>query len=900
MNSETIYDTEKSKANGSTTILDNAALSSDADALDGECAEDVCYHKGEIILDTYRVESDAIESGGMGRVWRVHHTGWNVDLAMKRPRAKFFSGDESKQNFIRECDTWIKLGLHPNIVSCYYVRLIDDIPTIFSEWMDGGDLAYAISRGSLYEGLAKNPALVQERILDIAIQFARGLYYAHESRDDSGKPQNLIHRDVKPGNVLLTKNGEVKVSDFGLTKAVTLPSQENQSGDAEASCFKGTPAYCSMEQMDEKPLTLQTDLYSWAVSVMELYVGGHPWANGVVAGLECQKYFEQARVPVPAPMADLLARCLAAEPEDRPHDFGLVIAELRAIYRIVTGEDYPRESSQAAADTADSLNNRALSMLDLGKPKEAEKLWEKGLLANPNHSDLLFNRLLFQLRNNRISAENALRIMRMDFENHFGNSHTSLLCGLIAFENKDMYSTKGYVSRSDEPEAADILSAIESGKPYTCRFILSRVSNYDENMYLQARYTEIEQHIRSLINEDNLDDAMRLFALAGYDPDLQGFAYSPERVKLSEELRKYGFLIYVASVWHVRMLSNQISESICFTPDGNKLLIHNTLYDVKTNDVLCVYENCGSVCSRISPDGKFFLTSDNSNEFSMIDVISGQVRKKVYKLQSTISCMVWSADGTRILIGDENGRIMFFDAKTFDGIATINLEDGPIRKLSIKYDGSEAFVLSDTMLTHLYCNPFEMIKRYMSLTKIYDFCVNLYYDTLAFAYGKYGLYTVDLATGKQTHRTDTRYQEKEYIDPACQRVCFMPNNRWLLCGSNTRLLFWNLDESKIMNMTPCMGRIDRIDISDNEQYLAVMTENGAELFRCDYNYLFAGLTDWSDAAILYLEIFLSLHPEYSESDIDGLIITLQNRGFGFLRREGVKQKLLELSRKRED
>ena len=128
----------------------------------------------------------------------------------------------------------------------------------------------------------------------------------------------------------------------------------------------------------------------------------------------------------------------------------------------------------------------------------------------------------------------------------------------------------------------------------------------------------------------------------------------------------------------------------------------------------------------------------------------------------------------------------------------------------------------------------------------------------------------------------------------------MPNNRWLLCGSNTRLLFWNLDESKIMNMTPCMGRIDRIDISDNEQYLAVMTENGAELFRCDYNYLFAGWADWNDAAILYLEIFLSLHPEYSESDIDGLIITLQNRGFGFLRREGVKQKLLELSRKRED
>lgn len=106
MNSETIYDTEKSKANGGTTIWDQDALSTaDGSFASDAAAEDVCYKKGVTILDTYRVENDAIESGGMGRVWRVHHTLWNVDLAMKRPRAEYFSGEESKQNFIRECDT---------------------------------------------------------------------------------------------------------------------------------------------------------------------------------------------------------------------------------------------------------------------------------------------------------------------------------------------------------------------------------------------------------------------------------------------------------------------------------------------------------------------------------------------------------------------------------------------------------------------------------------------------------------------------------------------------------------------------------------------------------------------------------------------------------------------------
>ena len=81
--------------------------------------------KGDPILDTYQVLDDAMH-GGMGSVWRVHHESWNVDLAMKRPQPRFFAeGSEArKEEFIRECENWINLGLHPNIVSCYYVREI--------------------------------------------------------------------------------------------------------------------------------------------------------------------------------------------------------------------------------------------------------------------------------------------------------------------------------------------------------------------------------------------------------------------------------------------------------------------------------------------------------------------------------------------------------------------------------------------------------------------------------------------------------------------------------------------------------------------------------------------------------------------------------------------------------
>ena len=183
---------------------------------------------GEDLLGTYRVISEPIE-GGMGSVYRVHHMGWDIDLAMKRPKARFFAeaGAHRKEAFIEECDHWIRLGLHPNIVSCYYVREIGGVPTIFSEWMDGGSLKDKIRDGSLYEGTQEE---VRKRILDMAIQAARGLRYSQSN--------GLIHQDVKPGNILLTPDWNVKVADFGIAQIrkdeQTAPARQDTPETAPA------------------------------------------------------------------------------------------------------------------------------------------------------------------------------------------------------------------------------------------------------------------------------------------------------------------------------------------------------------------------------------------------------------------------------------------------------------------------------------------------------------------------------------------------------------------------------------------------------------------------------------------------------------------------------------------
>ena len=208
--------------------------------------------KDNTILETYTIISDPI-SGGMGSVWQVHHEGWNMDLAMKRPRPKYFAegGVERKKNFLRECENWIRLGLHPNIVSCYYVREISGVPSVFSEWMDGGSLKDRIRDESLYSGTS---AEVQERILDIAIQAARGLLYSHSNK--------LLHQDMKPGNLLLTREWDAKIADFGLASTQTL------SGSGESTGY--TLEYCPREQADGEDPARWMDIYAWALTTLEM------------------------------------------------------------------------------------------------------------------------------------------------------------------------------------------------------------------------------------------------------------------------------------------------------------------------------------------------------------------------------------------------------------------------------------------------------------------------------------------------------------------------------------------------------------------------------------------------------------------------------------------------------
>ena len=403
--------------------------------------------KNDIILGTYQVSSDAI-SGGMGSVWRVHHKDWNVDLAMKRPQPKFFSegSQQRKEDFIHECESWIELGLHPNIVSCYYVRSIGGVPSIFSEWMDGGSLKDQLRDRTLYHG---EPGEILEKLLDIAIQTARGLRFSHS--------KDLLHLDVKPGNILMNKEGDVKLSDFGLSKAGSKLTE----GTAQA--ISGyTAEYCPDAQKTSKTPSAWMDGFAWAVTILELFTGGRKWKTGQEAYRRFNEIVRDTIIPVPKDLSALLKKCLSncdrgLRKGKDDHLFNEIESTLLRIYSVCTGSVYRNPDPDRISDKAGTLNNTALSYYDLGRKDIARDLIEKAFELDPDPA-VVYNRNLIMLREGQpLKTVDMVRTLAKSIRDR-GNEADALLYMKMCMEPMLCVPCLEYREMTELAQKAQLLS----------------------------------------------------------------------------------------------------------------------------------------------------------------------------------------------------------------------------------------------------------------------------------------------------------------------------------------------------------------------------------------------------------------------------------------------------------
>jgi hypothetical protein len=231
-------------------------------------------------------------------------------------------------------------------------------------------------------------------------------------------------------------DGTAKITDFGLAKARVVAGESVVAG-AERSILVSTggmtPAYCSPEQANRQPLSRKTDIWSWAVSVVEIFAGGVFWPSGTVARAALDQLDGTTAEGIPAmPMGlkELLKQCLNESPDSRPKSFAEVSQQLLGIFREELKEEYFRMEPRSVEFRADELNNRALSLLDLGKEAEAIRLFDDALKLQPVHPEATYNAGLVNWRKGLITDDVLLGRLRVA-EQGMQNWRALRLQGLI-------------------------------------------------------------------------------------------------------------------------------------------------------------------------------------------------------------------------------------------------------------------------------------------------------------------------------------------------------------------------------------------------------------------------------------------------------------------------------------
>ena len=220
--------------------------------------------------------------------------------------------EEYETRFYQEAKAAGRLS-HPNIVTIYDVGKSGDIAYIAMEFLQGRELR---------DVLNEEPLLPVDQVLDIVVQVAQGLAYAHE--------YGIVHRDVKPANIMVVRDGHVKITDFGIARMASAAAR------TETGIVLGSPKYMSPEQVLGKSIDQRSDIFSLGVMLYEMLTGQPPFVGDTINAIMYQTMNAVPRSPsilnpaLPDMLNFIVAKALEKNPDDRYRDAGEFANDLRA------------------------------------------------------------------------------------------------------------------------------------------------------------------------------------------------------------------------------------------------------------------------------------------------------------------------------------------------------------------------------------------------------------------------------------------------------------------------------------------------------------------------------------------------------------------------------------------
>jgi eukaryotic-like serine/threonine-protein kinase len=267
-------------------------------------------------LGPYEVVS-SLGSGGMGEVYRARDPRLGRDVALKVLRAEFAQDQERLWRFRREAQLLAALD-HPGIVTIFSVEEYD-VPFLTMQLVEGETLEQVIPRAGLPEG----------RFFEIALPLTDAVAAAHR--------HGVVHRDLKPSNVMCTREGRVKVLDFGLATLTPARAAQTQTL-SQAGQIVGTVPYMSPEQLSGMPLDARTDVFSLGTLLYEMATGTRPFHGATPVAMltailsETPRNVGDLRPDLPAELAGIIERCLRKNAAERLASVDELHAALRGMF----------------------------------------------------------------------------------------------------------------------------------------------------------------------------------------------------------------------------------------------------------------------------------------------------------------------------------------------------------------------------------------------------------------------------------------------------------------------------------------------------------------------------------------------------------------------------------------
>jgi WD40 repeat protein/serine/threonine protein kinase len=682
------------------------------------------WSPGSVVDDRWEVFGAA--RGGMGQVYFVRDRAWgNTTLAVKSLLGHSDRLATSRKLFRRETQVWMDLGAHQNIVSGFYTLEIRGALRFFMEYVAGESLAEVVARG-----------LELPRALDLAIQLCAGMQYVHV--------RDVVHRDLKPANCLVMEDDTLRVTDFGLGKAVADPDAVAIVGEPPTAADPslslhgaGTPYYMAPEQWSSlaeahKP----ADVYAFGVILYELLGGGRPFTSdpavlrrysGQVPPLLQQlidggapmeqlvlRMFHQHATPfslstvrsdVPAGLDSIAQTCLAKQPVARPV-FGALRDELIRHYTNITGHPYRRQLPDALAPSEAGENNRAVSYYTMGDRTKATAILDAWLANDPKALYPWINRHTIGLREAQAEpAEVADRFARELVRSHPG-----------AFDGRD--SVAGFartLARFRFEHPAKVLSVAISADGTQ---IATGCEDRTVRVFETASGAVIARH-------DNLADLVLavVFCADGSLAAANGTTIAVwDRAGSSRTLVGHGELVTslavaadgtlwsasndrTARAWEVATgretlrlkKHDEIVRGIATSPDGSRIVTCSFDRQVRVwsaaGELLRTFEDgVVQTIARFAPDGRTLWTGGSDGALRRWDADTGTLVASYREHAGGLAAL--AVRGDRVVTGGADQTVRLWDATSGEVIRRLSGHRAPVRGIQF-LDAARLVTASD-------------------------------------------------------------------------------------------------------------------------------------------------------------------------------------------------------------